>query len=110
MRGRPALTVRVWTIWKHPTWGSTMAGTANAGIVVERISETAARLHASAGLGEPAFDDLLVRPGQDPARYRRRFADSSYTRSPGCTPARLPTPDSKVSASLNVSMLNPTST
>lgn len=60
MRGRPALTVRVWNVWKHPKWGSTMSGIANAGLVVERISDTAARLHASVGPGEPTFDDLLV--------------------------------------------------
>ncbi|MGF9754542.1 hypothetical protein AAII07_05025 [Microvirga sp. 0TCS3.31] len=60
LRGRPALTVRVWNIWKHPKRGSTMSSTANAGLVVERISDGAARLHASAGPGEPTFDDLVV--------------------------------------------------
>lgn len=60
MRGRRTLTVRVWNTWKHPTWGSTMSSTANAGLVVERVSNTAARLHASAGPGEPTFDDLVV--------------------------------------------------
>ncbi|WP_210441309.1 hypothetical protein [Nocardioides xinjiangensis] len=59
-RGSDSLTVRVWNVWKHPKWGSTMAGVANAGLLVELLSADAVKLHASAGPGGPTFDDLVI--------------------------------------------------
>lgn len=49
LRGREAMSVRVWNIWKHERWGSTMAWIANAGLLVERRGDTAVTLHASPG-------------------------------------------------------------
>lgn len=60
LRGREHLSVRVWNIWKHDRWGSTMAGIANAGLLVEPTGDTAVTLHASAGPGGPTFDDLII--------------------------------------------------
>lgn len=60
MRGRESLTVRIWNVWKHPTWGSTMAWVSNAGLMVEPLGQTAVKLHASAGPGGPTFDDLII--------------------------------------------------
>ena len=60
LRGHDSLTVRIWNVWKDPRWGSTMAWVSNAGLLVESVSSTAVRLHASAGPGGPTFDDLTV--------------------------------------------------
>ncbi|TDO47568.1 hypothetical protein EV651_1247 [Kribbella sp. VKM Ac-2571] len=60
VRGRQALSVRIWNIWKHEHWGSTMAWVSNAGLLVEPRGNTAVILYASAGPGEPTFDDLTV--------------------------------------------------
>ena len=59
-RGRDALALRVWNVWKHPRWGSTMAWVASAGLLVESRGVDAVRLHASAGPGGPTFDDLVI--------------------------------------------------
>lgn len=60
LRGRDSMTVRIWNVWKDPRWGSTMAWVSNAGLLVESATTTSVRLHASAGLGGPAFDDLVI--------------------------------------------------
>lgn len=60
LRGRSYLSVRVWNFWKLARWGSTMAWVANAGLLIERRSAVSARLHASAGPGDPSFDDLTI--------------------------------------------------
>ncbi|WP_406051574.1 hypothetical protein [Kribbella sp. NBC_00889] len=60
LRGREALSVRIWNIWKHERWGSTMAWVSNAGLLVEQRSDTAVTLQASAGPGGPTFDDLTA--------------------------------------------------
>jgi len=59
-RGRESLSVRIWNIWKHEHWGSTMAWISNAGLLVEPRDATAVTLHASAGPGGPTFDDLTI--------------------------------------------------
>jgi len=60
LRGREALSVRIWNIWKHERWGSTMAWVSNAGLLIEPRGDTAVTLYASAGPGRPTFDDLTV--------------------------------------------------
>jgi hypothetical protein len=60
LRGRQALSVRIWNIWKHERWDSTMAWVSNAGLLVESRGDMAVTLYASAGPGEPTFDDLTV--------------------------------------------------
>ena len=60
LRGREALAVRIWNIWKHERWGSTMAWVSNAGLLVEPRGDTAVTLYASAGPDGPTFDDLTV--------------------------------------------------
>jgi hypothetical protein len=60
LRGREHLSVRVWNIWKHDRRGSTMAWVSNAGLLVEPKGDTAVTLHASAGPGDPTFDDLII--------------------------------------------------
>ncbi|MFG1626724.1 hypothetical protein [Kribbella sp. NPDC049227] len=67
LRGRESLSVRIWNIWKHDYWGSTMAWVSNAGLLVEPTSDTAVTLHASAGPGGPTFDDLTVDVTFEPA-------------------------------------------
>lgn len=60
MRGRESATVRIWNIWRHPKWGSTMAWVSDAGLLIEAETATSAVLRASAGPGGPAFDDLVI--------------------------------------------------
>lgn len=66
LRGRDSLTVRIWNVWKHPRWGSPMAWISNAGLLVEPLGATAVTLHASAGPGGPAFDDLIIEATFEP--------------------------------------------
>lgn len=67
MRGRETVSVRIWNIWRHPGWGSTMAWISSAGILVESATSASATLHASAGPGGPAFDDLIIEARFTPA-------------------------------------------
>lgn len=60
LRGRASLTVRIWNVWKHERWSSTMAWVGNAGLLVEAADPTAVRLHGSAGPGAPTFNDLVI--------------------------------------------------
>jgi hypothetical protein len=71
LRGREHLSVRVWNIWKDDRWGSTMAWVSNAGLLVESQGDTAVTLHASAGPGDPTFDDLIIDLVFEPAREPR---------------------------------------
>ncbi|TCO37327.1 hypothetical protein EV646_1245 [Kribbella antiqua] len=60
LRGREGLSVRIWNIWKHERWASPMAWISNAGLLVEPSGDAAVTLHASAGPGEPTFEDLTI--------------------------------------------------
>jgi hypothetical protein len=53
-------TLRLSNCWRGPH-GAVQTWLANAGMLVERLSEHVVRLRCSAGPGEVDFDDLVVR-------------------------------------------------
>ena len=60
LRARSEMRVRLWNVWKLATWGSTMSGVGNVGMLVESTGPHAATLRCSAGPGPVRFDDLVV--------------------------------------------------
>lgn len=60
LRGHKDMGVRVWNIWTSQRWGNTDAWIGNAGLLIETADPYHAVLRASAGPGDPSFDDLVA--------------------------------------------------